>query len=179
LHTEARRGARVAEEFRRRSILRDDHISPPIAVDIRSRGGTLLAVHFKAGLLTGHGLEGTIAAPTQQQGTAGVLAGCFDLHGKEVLAEYDVFIAIAVKVTHGGCKRRRVLGLDGEIVPVKLDVASTVAIKEHHRGKRSGFLLCSRLHPLCTKDLIERRLRKLIERPHPLAHVRQRNSDGR
>src|SRR6266568_4044448 len=102
------------EEAGRSAVLADCHIEPPVGVEIRICRAPLLPVHQQPGALPWHRLECSLPIAEEQEAPARVVARRRDVCREEVLAEEQVFLAIAVEVGDTGVERGSELSLGGQ-----------------------------------------------------------------
>src|SRR6185503_17862947 len=140
----------ILEELRFAIVLRNNEIEFPVGVEIRNGGGALLAIYFDASFVAIHCLERPATISFQPQSPARIVARCLRIDVEKVLAQEQVFIAVAVYVTDADTKGGSKLRFGGQ--GTSLEVIA--AIEEEHGIKRShlGMLrVCS----LWTKNFLD------------------------
>ena len=108
-------------------------IDAAIVIKISGSGGALFAINQQTGLIAGNGVKLAIAFAAQEQAASGIEPGEFGLSGEEVLAQENVFSAVAIEIGHGDCECGRELGVVREFERFEM----VGAIEEEHRGKRA------------------------------------------
>ena len=104
----------VVIEFGFGAVLADGEIETSIAVVIAECGSALLAVDGDPALGGGEGSESAVSIASQAEAAAAVVARNLRLVRKEILAEEQVEIAIAIDVADADRKGRRHLRFDGK-----------------------------------------------------------------
>jgi hypothetical protein len=114
-------GRQIVKELRRGSVLAHCQVYPAVLVKIRHRGATLLTIDQDSGFLPRNRREIARAIASQEKSSTSIVSRDFWLIGEEILAQENVFKAVAIKVGHVNAERRRILSLGGkraELEPV-------------------------------------------------------------
>src|SRR6266700_2803289 len=113
-HPEARPGSHVVVELGFCAILRHNQIHPSVTIVVTQSGPALFSVNFDAAFLARNGLETAFAIPAKPQPAPGIQAIVLGSYGKEILRDEDIFVSVAIDVSHGQAERRSPLGLAGQ-----------------------------------------------------------------
>src|SRR6266568_3041572 len=104
-----RSGARVAIKSGRVSILPDCEVEPPVMIVVAQRRASAFPVDCEAAVLGRNRDESTASVAFQPESTSGIAAGGIRRDRKEILADKNVFVAIAVQIPDGDPEQGRQL----------------------------------------------------------------------
>lgn len=113
---DAQAGLRVdiLEEFCGGAILGDDQVNAAVLIEVADGGTALVAVKDDTGFLSWNGRETACAIAAQPKSASAVLTGPFGAHWKKVLAQEDVFMAVAIEIGHADREGRCPLRFGGQ-----------------------------------------------------------------
>jgi hypothetical protein len=94
------------------TILGHAQIHAAIPIFIRQSTTALLSEYSHTGLTAAEGREIAVPIAAQPKAQSRVVTGCLRLDVEEILREEEIFVAIAIPVTHRDAESRRELGLD-------------------------------------------------------------------